>query len=701
MPPGGTGSESDELGAVAGRLARELLARTLDSVPTPILLIEPGTGRVTFSNEAADRLAGGEFPKGATAERYHELYYCTDADGRRIPNDEMPGVRAARGERLVGFEMDWHLLDGVHSLLVAADTIEDAAGEPVAVLSFEDVTEVKVAEREREESRALVDTLFATAPVGLGFLDTHLRFVRCNEALAEIHGIAADEHRGHTLAELLPEQDTAAITSDLERVLRTGRPVVDAQVSRAGASGGRRDWLASYYPVRDPDDRILGLGVALVEVTERVQLLEAERRARRRAERAEQRATFLARAGELLGGSLDYEETLRRVARAAVPEKADWCAVDILAADGTLRRLAVTHVDPDKERWARELQERYPPDPAAPIGAYASMRTGEPALFEHFPEEMLRAVAVDEEHLQLLLGVGLVSAMICPLRIHGESVGAITFITAESGVHYDQDDLVLGMEVARRASVAIENARLYAERSHVAQTLQRSLLPPLLPSIPGFDLAARYRAAGQGYDVGGDFYDVFETPTGSWSIIVGDVCGKGPEAAALTSLARHTMRAAVIVQRQPAKVLQMTNEAILRQGNGGNLMSVVQACLGGDDQSLTVANGGHPPVLVLRADGTVEAVKGRGPLLGVPGTGPFEDVDVRLDRGDAIVLYTDGVLDAGAPERVLEPERLALLVEGLAGSSATAIVDAIEREALHVAEGPPRDDIAILALRRT
>ena len=221
-PPGGTGSESDELGAVAGRLARELLERTLDLVPTPILLIEPETGRVTFSNEAADRLAGGEFPKGAAAERYHELYYCTDAGGRRIPNDEMPGVRAARGERLVGFEMDWHLLDGVHSLLVAADTIEDAAGEPVVVLSFEDVTEVKVAEREREESRALVDTLFATAPVGLGFLDTQLCFVRCNEALAEIHGIASDEHRGRTLAELLGAQETAAMTADLERVLRTG-----------------------------------------------------------------------------------------------------------------------------------------------------------------------------------------------------------------------------------------------------------------------------------------------------------------------------------------------------------------------------------------------------------------------------------------------------------------------------------------------
>lgn len=570
-----------EAASLADGSSREFLEAALETVPTPILLIEPGTGRVIFANRAADRLAGGDFPKGAEAERYHELYYCTDAAGKRIPNEEMPGVRAARGERLERFQMDWHLLAGTRTLQIASDVVRDSSGEPVVVLTFEDVTTLKDAERVKEE------------------------------------------------------------------------------------------------------------------------LLVAERHARERAERAERRSTFLGHVGELLAGSLDYEETLRRVARAAVPDKADWCAVDMLGPHGRVDRLAVTHVDPAKERYGWELHERYPPDVEGDRGLPEVLRTGEPQLYEEISDELLALAARDAGHLAVLRELGMSSVMLCPLTVRGAVVGVMTFITAESGRRYSDPDLALGMEVARRASVAIENAQLYRERSDIAQTLQRSLLPPRLPEIPGFEVAAHYRAAGEGYEVGGDFYDAFRTPRGAWSILVGDVCGKGPRAAALTALARYTMRAAVIVRREPSKVLQMTNEAILREQTEGHFVSVVHACLSGEDnETLTIANAGHPPALLVRADGSVESVKGAGALLGIDRDCAYEDVSATLAPGDALVLHTDGVLDAGAPARALDTEWLMGTLEGKAGRSASELAELLERAALDAADGAPRDDIAILVARR-
>ncbi len=692
---GAAGRRIDEDASAAAGLPRSFVEGTLDLLPTPVLLIEPGTARVTFSNRAADALAGGEFPKGAEAERYHELYHCTDAAGQRIPNEGMPGVRAARGERLDGFEMDWHLADGPRSLIIWADTLTGPGGEATTVLVFEDLTALREAEQIKDETIVLLDTIFSSAPIGLAVYDRDLRFVRVNDALAEINGRPAREHAGRELAEVLPGDLHAEVAAHVRSVLDTGQPVVDvAMTGETPARLGIGHWLVGYYPVRHPSGEITGVGAVVREETERVLLLEAEREARRRA-------AFLAQAGDVLSASLDYEETLRRVARAAVPDRADWCVVDMLDANGSLDRLAVAHTDPAKERWAAELQERYPPDPTAPTGVFEVMRTGKPELHEEISDELLTTVAQDEEHLALIRELGLSSAIIVPLTVRSEAVGAVTFILADSGRHYGTPDLELAMELARRASVAIENARLYRERNHIAQTLQRSLLPPRLPDIEGFDIATRYRAAGEGYDVGGDFYDAFQTRDGPWAMVVGDVCGKGPEAAGLTSLARYTIRAAALVRHSPAEVLAMTNEVILRERTGGHFVSAVHAWVDPGQGALRLASAGHPAALVVRAGGTVEEAKPGGTLLGIHPDSIYENLRVALAPGDAIVLYTDGVLDAGAPERVLESEELAEVLAGVAGHPAAELAELVENEAIAGRDRPPRDDLAILVLRRT
>jgi PAS domain S-box-containing protein len=224
-----------EVAAFARGLPREELEGVLDLLPTPVLLIEPVTARVTFANAAADRMAGGEFPRGKAAEEYHEAYHCTDRAGDRIPDERMPGVRVARGERLEGFFMDWHLPGGVRSLLLSADTVRDEDGVPeLAFVAFDDVTTLREAERAMEESLALLDTLFTQAPVGLAFFDRDLRYARVNQALAEINGIPAEDHLGKTVGELLPEMDPA-VEDGFRRVLETGEP---CSTSRCAA--GRR-----------------------------------------------------------------------------------------------------------------------------------------------------------------------------------------------------------------------------------------------------------------------------------------------------------------------------------------------------------------------------------------------------------------------------------------------------------------------------
>jgi PAS domain S-box-containing protein len=239
------------------------------------------------------------------------------------------------------------------------------------------------------------------------------------------------------------------------------------------------------------------------------ELYDEQRHLRGEAQSAERRATFLAEATSLLSSTLDYEKTLEAIAYAAVPWVADWCGVDIVGEDGGVRRLAVAHVDPEKIKWARGIAERYPYDPEAPAGLPAVLRTGRSELYEEVPDELLVAAAKDEEHLALMRELGFTSAMVVPLSVHGRTFGAITFVTAESGRHYRPEDLAFAEDLARRASLAVENARLYGQaqdanriKDEFLATLSHELRTPLTAILGwasmlksgGFDEAATRRA---------------------------------------------------------------------------------------------------------------------------------------------------------------------------------------------------------------
>ncbi len=259
----------------------------------------------------------------------------------------------------------------------------------------------------------------------------------------------------------------------------------------------------------------------------------------------------------------------------------------------------------------------------------------------------------------------------------------------------------IATQLAQMASVAVENAQRYERERQIAQTLQRSLLPPSLPDIPGLEIAARFEPAGDGIEVGGDFFDVFRAPDDEWCMVIGDVCGKGPEAAALTALTRYTIRAAALHQRSPGRVLELLNRAMLEQRQDGRFATVLymRLVVGEDGVRIVAASGGHPLPLLLHRDGRVEAVGTGGTLLGVVDTPLLPDADIVLARGETLVLYTDGVIEvrAGGKE-VFGADELTALLGRSGGLAPEALLERIEDQVLHESGGRPQDDVALLAI---
>ena len=281
----------------------------------------------------------------------------------------------------------------------------------------------------------------------------------------------------------------------------------------------------------------------------------------------------------------------------------------------------------------------------------------------------------------------------------GTDFGAIEVVGRLEG-DFAAADVVMLEDLARVASLAIENARLEERERHIARTLQASLLPQTLPVIDGLEAAARYFAGGEGTVVGGDLYDLFAVED-HWALVLGDVCGKGAEAAALTAMVRYTIRAEVVHHSSPCEVLGLLNDAIIRQDDTGRFCTVLHGRLrmGDEGAQIAIASAGHPPPLVLRAKGTVESVPCGGPLLGVIRDVTHPDVIVRLYPGDALLCFTDGVTEGRGAGGMFGDDGLAEALASCAGLDADAIAERVTQIALDFQGGRTQDDLALLVLR--
>jgi PAS domain S-box-containing protein len=412
---------------------------------------------------------------------------------------------------------------------------------------------------------------------------------------------------------------------------------------------------------------------------------------------AEIRTRVLADSGRLLTSSLDYQTTLRNVAEVAVPQLADYCGLDLLDGHGGLQRVAAVHRDPARRETADRLGAlgRTELEPTHP--GHRVLLTNISELFHEISDEDIASAARDEEHLGLLQSLGLRSLLMVPLRVPGRTIGLMTLGTDRFRRRLVHDDVELAEQLGRRIAVAVENARLHTKLTDVAETLQQSLLPDPVPDVPGWDVAALYRPAETELriDVGGDFYEFFEHD-GTWFAIIGDVAGKGVTAASMTTLMRHGARVASRAEPSPAAILARLDEALADQP-GDAMASAL--CLRLFEDRLVLSSAGHPPAIIIAADGTLREVPAPGPLLGAFADSSWPEQEVPIAAGDLVVAYTDGVTDRRGSDGRFGIARLRGLLSAQPGSTPDQLLERLKRELDQFSSGVGSDDVAALALR--
>ena len=588
----------------------------------------------------------------------------------------------------------------------------DPEGNIVAIVgSSEDVTELRVTEQQARDLTEHFHAALTAGRLGTWRWDIATGTVVWDERLEALYGLEPGSFDGtfEMYRSLLHPEDREAVLATVHRAVTTRSSYrVEHRVIWAD---GSVHWIAGVGGVTvDEGGLVTGTVGCSMDVTERLEqeqqlqrlsLLAVEAAEREKLHR--QRLEFLASINDALQAATTIEAIMRNVTAAAVPRLGDWCAMHLLPENGaSAPDVEIAHVDPHMVAYARQLQERFPYDPAATNGVPRVIRTGATEFYPEITNDVLASLNLSDELQSVIAQLALRSSIIVPLIKRGRTLGAMQFVMSSSSRSYTSDDVTLAHTAAARIASSVENLRLHQRERTIAHTLQRSLLPNSLPAIPGIETVVRYWPTGEANEVGGDFYDVFPLDTdGQWAVVIGDVCGTGPAAAALTGLARHSIRDSAWHGDSPVDVLHSLHRAVLRSGSDSFLTAVYGTLdRAGPQTRLTIACGGHPLPVHVNARGST--------TLGAPGTllGLLPDVHVRaeaidLEPGDVVVFYTDGATDLRPPHG-LDAQRFAILVEKAvaAGGTADDVADAIHDGLDSVyAFADRNDDIALLVIR--
>jgi serine phosphatase RsbU (regulator of sigma subunit)/anti-sigma regulatory factor (Ser/Thr protein kinase) len=423
--------------------------------------------------------------------------------------------------------------------------------------------------------------------------------------------------------------------------------------------------------------------------------IERHRTAERVA-RAERGQRFLAEASSVLSASLDYEATLRRIARLSVPALADWCLIHIVE-HGTVRHLEAAHTDRQVEERLKAFAAGVPLDPNNPTGpTMFAIKTQRTLLIPEVTEAYLRTVTKEERVVRFAMDLGVRSFLAVPLIARGETLGAILFATSTLNRNFDAEDVELAEELGRRAALAVDNARLFEQQRTVAETLQHSLLPSPLPDFYGVQLATRYIPGGRGVDVGGDWYDVFDLANGQIGMVIGDVVGRGIEAAALMGQARNALRAYAFDAAAPHLVVERLN-ALLVRDHHATMVTLLYVVFDPSTRMLRLVSAGHLPPLLIEPDAAPRYVEGgRGLPLGVAPRASYSESTISLSPGATVLLYTDGLVDRRTESLDAAMDRLLTVASETYDNNAEAMLDRILSSML---DSSAEDDVAVVAFR--
>lgn len=464
--------------------------------------------------------------------------------------------------------------------------------------------------------------------------------------------------------------------------------------------------VAAEAPARYSNEEALRLQFAADRIAlavERARLTDLERLRRGSL-------SFLVEASDLLAGTLDRDQTLALMAQMTVPTLATWCAVYTVADQTSEPELSyVLHEDEDRIDGLKTLLMKIPPPEPVPTLGARMWTAPTDAAHNSALRNSLRDLGLDRSgrpspgpgaSLATASAVG-GETVVLPLVARNRVIGMLT-LGKPAEEHFRQEILELAEDLSRRAALALDNARLYSERTAISQSLQRSLLPPELPDVPGVEVEVIYRAAGEGNEVGGDFYDLFPIRDGAYGFAIGDVCGTGPEAAAVTGLARHALRLLAREGFGGPAVLERLNAAILDEGARSRFLTLLYGELWPQRDGsavLKVVCAGHPLPLRLRQDGGVEPAAEPQPLLGVMDDLELYEQTVTLVPGDVLLCVTDGVTERREGARMLGDDGLVDVLRTCTGLTAGAVAARVLRAVERFAAEPASDDMAILAMR--
>jgi PAS domain S-box-containing protein len=676
----------------------------LDALRRAIVVTQPD-GEVVFWNRAAEQLYGWAEGDVLGRDVFELMVPVSELDRA----EEVVRAVAAGGSYTGDFTVVRRGGDArrVHATIRPV-LVPDGSVEGVVAIA-EDVTEQRLLEQRAQDLTDRLALALDAGGFGTWHWDQASGLVEWDATLEQLFGLepgAFDGTFDSYLALLHPDDRDATLATVQEAIRTKGAYVVEHRVVWPD---GTVRWLQGKGRVMlDASGIVTGTIGCSADVTEQMHRAIAHERdhdlavAGAESERlGRERLQFLADINDALNRADDEAQVMANVVRAAVPWLGDWCAMVVVPEDPGAPAIEVAHADPSMHEYAREVKARYPFDLDARTGVGAVVRTGTTEFLPEVDAATLDRAPITDEQRDIARMLGLRSAITVPLVKRGRVIGALQFVSSTRGRVYTDADRALAEVAAGRIASTLMNRRLNEHQRMIATTLQQSLLPHELPEIPGLEVAVRYWAAGAGTQVGGDFYDVFEIDDG-WAVVIGDVCGTGPQAASLTGLVRHTIRALAWQGCAHEEVLRQVNRAILRSERSTFCTALYSTLRHRDDGlELTIAAGGHPLPIVCRADGTTETAGRAGTLLGAYRDPHSCTVATTLQPGDTVLLYTDGVTDVRPPHD--------LGVEALRAIVADAERDAPSAEDVTTRLGDALssilpinardDDIAILVLR--
>jgi PAS domain S-box-containing protein len=509
-----------------------------------------------------------------------------------------------------------------------------------------------------------------------------------NEGARRLYGYTPEEAIGQPISILIPPDHGPEEWRILDQI-RRGERVEPYETERIRQDGVRIDVVLAVSPIKDPILGVTGASIVARNIT-------SEKRHRIAQE-------FLARSATALEASLDVDEIARTIVETAVPDLAELSLIDFLEDDGTIGRSTIAAADPQVAAELEAIRRETPLELEGNHPVAQVLRTGRSLALHNLNDSSIQEeVAQNEEHRDFMLRADYNSAVIAPMFARGRLVGALSFLHVANDRRFDQDDLELIEDLAARSAMALDNARLYADRDRIASVLQRGLRPDVPQPIPGLELSVVFEAAGEGVELGGDFYDVIGVGDTHY-VLVGDVAGHGAEVAAYTAQIRHTVRALALFGTDPADIVERVN-TVLRETDTGERFATLQLARIETRESgaidVELASAAHPPAVLVRGEGATETLSG-GAIVGV-----WQQIDVAVHRftvepSETLLLYTDGWLEAGPVDAHRTPEELAREMAAIADDDLDTVLERLRADAVARGGTELRDDLVLLGLRPT